>query len=43
MGVAFFVMLAADSWLVYKDHYYTTEVARLRSGMSDAEKSRPTP
>src|SRR5512143_2604584 len=40
MAVAFLVMLAADSWLVYKNHYYTTEVARLRSGMSDAEKKQ---
>jgi hypothetical protein len=40
MGLAFVVMLAADGWLIYKRHYYTTEVARLRSGMSDAEKKQ---
>jgi len=40
MAVALLVMLAADSWLIYKNHYYTTEVARLRSGMSDAEKKQ---
>ena len=36
MAVAFLVMLTADAWLIYKNHYYTSEVARLRSGMSDA-------
>lgn len=40
MAVALLVMLAADAWLVYKNHYYTSEVARLRSGMSDAEKKQ---
>lgn len=40
MGIAFVVMLAADAFLIYKNHYYTTEVARLRSGMSDAEKKQ---
>lgn len=40
MGLAFVVMLTADVWLVYKRHYYTTEIARLRSGMSDAEKKQ---
>jgi hypothetical protein len=40
MGLAFIVMLAADIWLVYKRHYYTTEISRLRSGMSDAEKKQ---
>lgn len=40
MAVALLVMLAADAWLIYKNHYYTAEVARLRSGMSDAEKKQ---
>jgi len=40
MTVALLVMLAADGWLIYKNHYYTSEVARLRSGMSDAEKKQ---
>ena len=40
MAIALLVMLAADAWLVYKNHYYTSEVARLRSGMSDAEKKQ---
>ncbi len=40
MAVALLVMLAADAWLIYKNRYYTTEVARLRSGMSDAEKKQ---
>lgn len=40
MGLAFAVMLAADIWLIYKRHYYTSEVSRLRSGMSDAEKKQ---
>lgn len=40
MGLAFVVMLAIDGWLVYKRHYYTSEVSRLRSGMSDAEKKQ---
>ena len=40
MAVALLVMLAADAWLIYKNHYYTSEVARLRSGMSDAEKKQ---
>lgn len=40
MAIAFVVMLAADAWLLYKRHYYTAEVARLRSGMSDAERKQ---
>lgn len=40
MGLAFVVMLSADIWLLYKRHYYTSEVTRLRSGMSDAEKKQ---
>ncbi|MFL5561118.1 MAG: hypothetical protein ACJ79K_06565 [Gemmatimonadaceae bacterium] len=40
MGLAFVVMLAADAFLVYKNHYYKSEVSRLRSGMSDAEKKQ---
>jgi hypothetical protein len=40
MGVAFVIMLAADAFLIYKNHYYASEVARLRSGMSDAEKKQ---
>ena len=40
MAIAIVVMLAADGWLLYKRHYYTTEVDRLRSGMSDAERKQ---
>src|SRR6476661_4562528 len=40
MGVAFVIMFAADAFLIYKNRYYTSEVARLRSGMSDAEKKQ---
>ncbi|NUO65148.1 MAG: hypothetical protein HOQ26_06705 [Gemmatimonadaceae bacterium] len=40
MAIAFVVMLAADAWLVYKRNYYVTEIDRLRSGMSDAERKQ---
>lgn len=38
MGFAFLVMLGVDGWLLYKRFYYTSEVDRLRSGMTDAER-----
>jgi hypothetical protein len=40
MAIAIAVMIAADSWLVYKRHRYRAEVDRLRSGMSDAERKQ---
>lgn len=40
MAIALVVMLAADAWLISKRHYYTSEVERLRSGMSDAERKQ---
>lgn len=38
MGVAFLAMLAIDGWLIYKRRDYSSEIDRLRSGMTDAER-----
>ena len=40
MAVAFLAMLAIDSWLIYKRRDYATEIDRLRSGMTDAERKQ---
>lgn len=40
MAIAIIVMLAADSWLIYKRYNYRAEVERLRSGMSDVERKQ---
>ena len=40
MAVAFVAMFAIDGWLVYKRRDYGTEIDRLRSGMTDAERKQ---
>ncbi|HET7459234.1 MAG TPA: hypothetical protein VFJ74_16410 [Gemmatimonadaceae bacterium] len=40
MGVALAALVALDAWLVYKRTHYREEIARLRAGMSVAERHR---
>lgn len=40
MGLALFILLAMDAWLLYKRRRYDSEIARLRSGMTDVERRR---
>lgn len=40
MALALLAMLAIDGWLLYKRHRYTSEISRLRAGMSDVERRK---
>ena len=40
MAVSLFVLVALDGWLIYKGTHYRGEIARLRAGMSTAERRR---
>lgn len=40
LAVIILAVLAMDGWILYKRYRYTTEVARLRAGMSDVERRR---
>jgi hypothetical protein len=40
MTVALLLMLGVSGWLIYKRVEYKREIARLRSGMTDAERKR---
>ena len=40
MAVALALMLAIDGWLLYKRSRYTSEIERLRAGMTDVERRK---